>query len=320
MKILIKGLLIVVVLISFVVLVSACNKADVPDEPVLTDETDEFKALGEASPTPELIDDPTPTVTPSPSPTAPTSPSETIETLPTPSPSPSPTLSPTPRPNNQGGGQGGAGQGGQSGGNQGGGNSQTPKPSDYVEVTEIFFRTTHSTIAFGETNQWLGQTAEIEPRDATNQTVTYSSSDTSIAFVHDQRIGSVTPVSLGDVTITATSNNGLTASYTLRVFDDNGVFNSQLYIDYAISYGESLGMTYKPDMRRDNSAWDQPFHLTLGHWEEHIKQSTRGRIGGYHRDGFTSFGVDIIHNDEIGYITPRKNTWIMFIYYGGRSG
>jgi len=132
--------------------------------------------------------------------------------------------------------------------------------------------------------------------------------------VHDQRIGAVTPVSLGDVTITATSNNGLTASYILRVFDDNGVLDTQLYINYAISYGESLGMIYDPTLRRDNSSWDQPFHLTLGLTEDKIKRDTRGRINGYHRDGYIYFGVEIIHNDNIGYITTRKNTWIMFIY------
>ncbi|MCL2627087.1 MAG: Ig-like domain-containing protein [Oscillospiraceae bacterium] len=310
MKYLLRGVLLAFIFVCVVVLASACNKADFPNDPILP-----------YDPTPIETPTPTPAVTPSPSPTAPpeTSPSPTPRPTPTPSPSPSPSPSPTPP---QGGGQGGGGGGqsggggGQSGGNQGGSNTQTPKPSDYVEVTGITFRLTHSSIALDETNEWVGQAAVIVPHNATNRTVTYKSSNTSIATVN--RHGALTPVSLGDVTITATSYNGFAASYTARVYDNNGTLDTQLYINYAVSYGESIGLIYMPDLGGDNprgnTSWDQPFHLTLGLTEESIKQRIRGRLDGYLREGSAGFRVQIIHNDEIGYVTPINNTWIMFIY------
>jgi len=306
MKYLLRGVLLALIFAGVVFLTSACNKADIPDDPTVPNDPTPIET---PAPTPTDAPTATPAVTASPSPTAPleTSPSPTPSPTPTPSPSPSPSPSPTPL---QGGGQG------DGGGGQSGGNTQTPatpKPSNYVEVTGIIFRTANSAIALDETREWIGQAAVIVPGDATNRTVSYHSSDTSIATVHNTR-GAITPISLGFVTITATSYNGFTASYTMRVFDDTGVLDTQLYINYAISYGESLGMIYDSTMRRDNSSWDQPFHLTLGLTEDKIKQDTRGRINGYHRDGYTYFGVEIIHNNEVGYITPSKNTWIMWIY------
>ena len=320
MKILIKGLLIVTILVGVTVLMSACNKADFPDDPTVPDDPTPIE-----TPTPTPTDAPTatPAVTPSPSPTAPASPSETIETSPSPTPSPTPTPSPSPSPSPsptppQGGGQGSGGGGGQSGGNQGGSNTQTPKPSDYVEVTGISFRTRDNSIALGETSEWLGQSAVISPGNATNQNVTYKSSDTSIATIADQRNGAITPVSLGTVTITATSYNGLTASYTMRVFDPNAPFDPYVYLNYAISYGESIGLTHTPTAGGDNPraslGYDQPQRLNRGITDEQMKSSIRSRLNGHLEEGITSFRVYVIHNDDVGYIVPTKDTWILYIF------
>lgn len=57
-------------------------------------------------------------------------------------------------------------------------------------------------------------TAEVEPSNATNKTITWTSSNTSVASVSG---GKVTALSAGTAVITAKSNNGKTASCTVTV-------------------------------------------------------------------------------------------------------
>src|SRR5690606_6261056 len=57
-------------------------------------------------------------------------------------------------------------------------------------------------------------TATVKPVDATNKSIVWSSSDVSVAKVDN---GVVTGISIGEATITATSNNGNVATCTVEV-------------------------------------------------------------------------------------------------------
>ena len=67
----------------------------------------------------------------------------------------------------------------------------------------------------GKEGESLSITAIISPNDAYDNTVTWSSSDSSVASVDAS--GLVTAIKAGTATITATTSNGLTASCTVTV-------------------------------------------------------------------------------------------------------
>ena len=81
-----------------------------------------------------------------------------------------------------------------------------------VEVTGVELDITQKSLNVGDT---FTLTATLKPNDATNKSVTWSSSDTSVATVDEN--GVVTAVSEGTATITATASNGVEASCTVTV-------------------------------------------------------------------------------------------------------
>ncbi|GIP19483.1 hypothetical protein J40TS1_51250 [Paenibacillus montaniterrae] len=83
-----------------------------------------------------------------------------------------------------------------------------------IAVTGVSLDKTELSLVVGGSSQKL--IATVEPRNATNQAVTWSSSDSSIAEV-DQS-GEVTPISAGTATITVTTQDGAhTATATVTV-------------------------------------------------------------------------------------------------------
>jgi uncharacterized protein YjdB len=80
-----------------------------------------------------------------------------------------------------------------------------------IEVTSIQLDKTSVTLFAGET---VELTATVSPDNATNKTVTWSSSNTSVATVSN---GKVTAVAVGSATITAQSNNGHSATCRIDV-------------------------------------------------------------------------------------------------------
>ena len=86
----------------------------------------------------------------------------------------------------------------------------------YIPVSEVSISTLESSINVGNTLQ-LGAT--VSPSNATNQNVTWSSSNPAIATV-DETTGLVTGVAVGSATITATSvDGGKTATTTVNVVE-----------------------------------------------------------------------------------------------------
>jgi len=109
----------------------------------------------------------------------------------------------------------GATGGSGSGGNTGGGQTPSPEPTD-VAVTSITINKTETTINVGAT-ETLSITS-VEPSNATDQTVTWSSNATAVAEVNETT-GVVTAKQAGTAIITATANGGenVTASCTVTV-------------------------------------------------------------------------------------------------------
>ncbi len=100
--------------------------------------------------------------------------------------------------------------------------------SNTTAVTSISLSSSSRTGYVGYTT--LAPTVTVTPSDATDQTITWSSSDTSIATV-DSSTGKVKGVSNGTCTITATSSNGKTASYTLTI---KTRYPSAISLDFSI--------------------------------------------------------------------------------------
>ena len=96
------------------------------------------------------------------------------------------------------------------GGSSGGGVTQNPT----VNVTGVSITTDAilDTITIGST---IKLKSVVAPSNATNKNITWTSSDDKIATVNSK--GEVNVVGPGDVTITATANNGVKGSYTFNV-------------------------------------------------------------------------------------------------------
>ena len=90
---------------------------------------------------------------------------------------------------------------------------QQPKPTtpNAINVSSIQLNTTNVSLEIGDTYRL---SATIQPSNATNQTITWSSSNANIVAVSG---GVITGKNVGTATITARSHNGKTASATITV-------------------------------------------------------------------------------------------------------
>ena len=122
-----------------------------------------------------------------------------------------------------------------------------------IPVTSVSVSPTTSTIVIGGTRQL---TATVLPANATNKSVTWSSSNAAVATVNSS--GLVTGIAAGSATITVTTQDGnFTASCEITV-SDQGVNNSNKalvivnstsqyysdYVDYISPYLDNFGIPY----------------------------------------------------------------------------
>ena len=112
-------------------------------------------------------------------------------------------------------------------------------PVEKVDVTAVSLNKTNEQIAVGGI-LWI--TASVSPDNATDKTVTWSSSDPSVATVYN---GKVTGIKSGSVTITAACSNGVSASCTVVV---NGTGGMESYKDIISLWQEAAVQTSFPAM------------------------------------------------------------------------
>ena len=130
------------------------------------------------------------------------------------------------------------------------------EPAAPVAVTGVTLNKNNTTIYTGRTE---ALTATIQPADATNKAVTWTSDNTGVATVNN---GVVTGVSVGSATITAkTADGGFTATCTVTVEEapivhPTGVSISKTSINLQIGGSETLTVTVTPaDANNKNVTW-----------------------------------------------------------------
>ena len=110
-----------------------------------------------------------------------------------------------------------------------------------VAVTSVSVSKNSVTLNKGET---ASVTASVAPSNASNKTITWSSSDTSVATVSG---GVITAVAAGTATITARSNNGKTATVAVTVNDDetDELVNNSKVSSTSVNVGDKVTLTGK---------------------------------------------------------------------------
>jgi hypothetical protein len=83
-------------------------------------------------------------------------------------------------------------------------------------------------------------------------------------------------------------------------------FDPQLYVDYAISYGKSIGLQYEPEIGTGN--WNSPLNLYASLTDESMKSGIRSSCDRLTREGFEYFWVSAVKQGDQSYQ--------LFVYYG----
>ena len=135
------------------------------------------------------------------------------------------------------------------------GNGKTASCTVTVSTPEVLpssITLSEQTVAI-EVGKTVSLTATVEPGNATNKSVTWTSSNTGVATVSD---GVVTGKSAGTATITASTGNGKTASCTVTVTDSVVIAESVSLNKHSLNLEkgetEQLQATIKPDNVTDN--------------------------------------------------------------------
>ena len=115
----------------------------------------------------------------------------------------------------------------------------TDVPTPVVDVTGVTVSKSSVTVKTGET---VTVNATVTPSNATNKSIKWTSSNTSVATVSN---GTVKAVAKGTATITATSANGKTATATVTVTESSALANNSTLSAISIAFGDTVTATGK---------------------------------------------------------------------------
>ncbi len=119
------------------------------------------------------------------------------------------------------------------------GYQKTIEPKEDVDVTSVTLNKTSLSLEAGNTSSL---TATVAPSNATNKTITWTSSNTSVAKVSSS--GVVTAVAAGTATVTASSSNGKTATCKITVTASvSDLVNNSKVSTTNLTLGDTLTIT-----------------------------------------------------------------------------
>ena len=133
-------------------------------------------------------------------------------------------------------------------------------PDDMVPVTGVKLNQKSAELAVGET---LTLIPTVEPTDATNKNVSWTSSDTEVATVKN---GVVTAVKAGEAIITVTTEDGAkraTCTVTVKEKDDGGnTGGGTVTTNYTITVNQTNGGKISPSTVSVTKGSDKTFTIT----------------------------------------------------------
>ena len=188
------------------------------------------------------------------------------------------------------------------------GNKEEPKPAQNVDVTGITLDKSQVDLIIGNSGKL---TANVSPSNATNKSVTWSSSDPSVIAVDGS--GNISAKAIGSATITAKTANGKTASAT--VYSDVESISLSLSNSYISHYGSpksaTLTVTTVPQVKDAYICWNSPNSVT-GHL------TVLGSTAYFYADETTSYQANNISayvgrktsNTVTVYVEPELNAYV----------
>ena len=100
-------------------------------------------------------------------------------------------------------------------------------------------------------------------------------------------------------------------------------FDPQVYVAYAIEYGQSIGLKYGREIvgdggnnPRENATWDTPINLADDLTDENTKSHIRSYLDYFPREGYGAFYVEVFSKHDLDWLTPFKDSYLLFVYKG----
>ena len=131
--------------------------------------------------------------------------------------------------------------------------------TDIIKPTGITLDKTSLALTEGDSDKL---TATVKPTNATNQTVTWTSSDTSVATVDSS--GNVKAIAEGTATITAATFNGYKATATVTVEGKDTPYIKGVYFEKPSSWGSNINVYFFSNNQTVGATWPGTKMTDLG--------------------------------------------------------